>query len=201
MIRIISTIAIFISMMFFMACDNEQTYVPKPRIYPKVVYPEKTYVNFNSESCPFKMDIPGYFEVIKDRDKTDFKENNECWFDLYCEALNSYIHLSYLPIDSRKTFDKLVGDAFELADKHNVKASYRDEYAVNTKNENVNGIIFEIDGPVATPFQFFLTDSTEHFIRGSLYFKASVNRDSIQPVYDFLKYDVRQLIHTLEWKN
>lgn len=45
-----------------------------------------------------------------------------------------------------------------------------------------------------------MTDSTEHFIRGSLYFKASVDRDSIAPVYDFLKVDVQKLIEGFKWE-
>ena len=109
------------------------------------------------------------------------------------------MHLSYIPIENRTEFDKLIADAFEMADKHNSKASYREELVISNPEKDVHGLIFEIDGPVATPIQFFVTDSTEHFLRGSLYFKSSVNRDSIAPVYDFLKIDIGKMIESFGW--
>ncbi len=184
----------------FAACKEEAVLVPKPRIYPKVIYPEKAYEPLEIEDCPFTMEVPKYFQYIKDKDQNAVEKKHNCWFDLYCQELNSYIHLSYLPFSSRKEFDKLIGDAFEMADKHNIKASYRNELKITKPEEQVHGLIFEIDGPVATPLQFFMTDSTRHFIRGSLYFKSSVNRDSIAPVYDFHKLDVGKMVESFEWR-
>ncbi len=108
--------------------------------------------------------------------------------------------MSYVPITSRKQFDGLVSDAFEMADKHNIKASYRQESAISKPEGNLHGLIFEIDGPVATPLQFFVTDSTQHFLRASLYFKSAVNRDSIAPVYAYLKEDIYGMIESMEWR-
>ena len=108
--------------------------------------------------------------------------------------------MSYVPITSRKHFDGLVSDAFEMADKHNIKASYRQESAISNPEGQIHGLIFEIDGPVATPLQFFVTDSTQHFLRASLYFKSAVNRDSIAPVYAYLKEDVYGMIESMEWR-
>ena len=53
------------------------------------------------------------------------------------------------------------GDAFQLAGKHNVKADYIDELPVKKPN-NVSGFVFNIEGPAACPFQFYLTDSIHH---------------------------------------
>jgi len=67
-------------------------------------------------------------------------------------------------------------------------------------DKKVYGLLFEIDGPVASPIQFFLTDSTTHFLRGSLYFKDVVNRDSIQPVFEFVKEDLEVFFESFTWK-
>lgn len=182
------------------ACKDELALVPKPRIYPKVIYPQKGYAEFASPDCPFTMEVPTYFQFLKDEAQNAEEKKHKCWFDLYSKDLNSYLHLSYIEVQNRKSFDKLVADAFEMADKHNVKASYRQELVVTKEAEKVHGLIFEIDGPVATPLQFFLTDSTQHFLRGSLYFKSQINRDSIAPVYDFLKVDIQKLIESFEWQ-
>lgn len=190
------TILLFI---LFVSCKEEVVPLPKPRIYPKITYPQKAYTNFQNSECPFEMEIPEYFKFIKDAGQNKEESKNKCWFDLYCEELNTYLHFSYLDFKTRKEFDLLVSDAFEMVDKHNIKASYRDEIRINKPEENIHGILFDIDGPVATPLQFYLTDSTEHFIRGSLYFKSKVNRDSIAPIYDFFKSDIDRMLSSFQW--
>jgi gliding motility-associated lipoprotein GldD len=85
--------------------------------------------------------------------------------------------------------------------KHITKATgIRDSVVIN-KDKNVFGLVYFLDGEgVASPLQFYLTDSTEHFLRGSLYFNTYPNNDSLQPVIDFITDDVRHLIQTLKWK-
>ena len=180
------------------SCSDTSPQLPKPRIYPHVIYPEKAYTLQTFGDCPFEMNIPRYFNVLQDTFQ-DVNIKNRCWYDLYTPELNAYLHLSYIDVDNRKHFDNLVLDAFELADKHNIKANYRDEIVISEPENNVHGILFEIDGPVATPLQFFVTDSTKHFMRGSLYFKSQVNRDSIGPIYNFLRKDVVELIESYQW--
>ena len=96
-------------------------------------------------------------------------------------------------------FDKLVKDAFKLSGKHNIKANYRDEMVIKKEN-HVSGIIFDIAGPVASPTQFYLTDSTNHFLRGALYFNNRVEPDSMAPIYEFIKKDIAKLIETFSWQ-
>ena len=194
-----SLLALLVCSLFW-ACSDTGPQLPKPRIYPRVDYPEKSYKLQVFDDCPFEMNIPKYFSVLQDTFQ-DTGIKNKCWYDLYCSDLNAYLHLSYVNIDNRKHFDKLMLDAFELADKHNIKANYRDEIKISAPDKNLHGILFEIDGPVATPIQFFVTDSTRHFMRGSLYFKSQVNRDSIAPIYNFLRKDVVELLDSYNWVN
>ncbi len=195
--RIALGLIIFSSVIW--ACKDTEFFVPKPRMYPKVDYPTKAYQDFSISGCPLTFNIPTYFGYSKDTFAMD-KSINKCWFDLECLPLNAYLHLSYLPVENRKHFDQLVGDAFELADKHNIKANYRDERKINYPEKRVHGLLFEIDGPVATPLQFFVTDTSSHFFRGSLYFKSRVDRDSLAPVYNYLKEDVLHLIDNFSWQ-
>ena len=88
-----------------------------------------------------------------------------------------------------------------MVDKHNVKANYRSESIIENEDARLYGVLFEIDGPVAAPLQFYVTDSTSHFLRGSLYFNSQVNRDSVAPVYDFLKLDFERMMESFEWEN
>ncbi len=196
MIRAIPFI-IFIS---FTSCRNEHSGLPKPRIYPRVEYPIKTYVVLDNEECPFTMLVPSYSDYEKDTLKNKYEQKFSCWFDLHTSSLNAYMHFSYVPFENRTRFDELVKDAFEMADKHNIRAKYRDEFPLSYPEKRLYGLLFEIDGPVASPIQFYLTDSTQHFLRGSLYFNDIVNRDSIQPVYEFLKEDLEPMFGSFEWR-
>ena len=51
---------------------SEQSYTPKPRMYPFINLPEKSYFIFDQPSCPFKFSFPKYSNIEKD--STFFEE-------------------------------------------------------------------------------------------------------------------------------
>jgi gliding motility-associated lipoprotein GldD len=109
------------------------------------------------------------------------------------------MHISYKEIGKNK-FDSLVNDAFTMSYKqHTYKASAIESQAFKTP-DNVSGVYFTLKGNAATANQFFATDSTKNFLRGALYFAATPNEDSLRPINNFLKEDLRHLINTLKWK-
>lgn len=97
-------------------------------------------------------------------------------------------------------FDFLVNDAFNLTNKNNVVASSIKDSVIGTSN-GVSGMMFSVGGNAATAMQFFLSDTSRHFIRGALYFDATPNADSVKPVQDFLKKDLEHMINSFEWRN
>ncbi len=189
---------VFVVCLFVSACGGEEAYFPKPRLYPKVNYPAKSYVPFDENYCSFSFERPVYSSVEQDKYFFEGKPLDPCWFDLSMDTLNSVVHFSYLPIKDNNHFDDLIKDAFRLVNEHNKKAEYRQDQKI-ANDRGIGGMLFEVDGPVATPLQFFLTDSTKHFLRGSLYFNAKVNPDSIAPVYQFIKEDIYHILSTFEW--
>ena len=48
---------------------------------------------------------------------------------------------------------------------------------------------------------FYLTDSTSNFLYGALYFDARPNADSLAPVTERLRTDVRHFAATLAWRS
>ena len=192
----ISIIIIIISL--FTACKSDHVYRPKPRLYPKVDFPDRNYINFDEDYCQLTFNYPDYSNIKQELQFFDEKPLDPCWFDIAYPPFNGNLHCSYYPIEGENTFDKLVNDAFTFVDKHDIKANYREETVLENKYGNT-GILFEIDGPVATPIQFFLTDSIDHFFRGSLYFNNKVNPDSMKVVHEFVKADILRLIETLQF--
>jgi hypothetical protein len=151
------------------ACGEEVVYTPKPRAYPKVVYPERAYQQFAEEYCAFSFEYPKYASIQQDTAFFDERPVNACWFDVYVPDFNARLHCSYIPIDRKNSFEKLRDDAFNMANEHIVKANAIDEIPIQNPN-GVSGFAFEFGGATATPFTFFLSDSTQHYLRGSLYF-------------------------------
>lgn len=184
----------------FFSC-NEAPVVPKPRAYPRVIYPEKVYQAFQKSYCDMTFEYPVYSEIQQDTTFFDAKPTHPCWFNIYFPDYECRIHCSYSPVSNQLTADKLKTDAFKMTDWHNKKATYIRETPFRSPFD-VKGMLFEIEGPVASQLQFFLTDSLEqkHFLRGALYFYTQVQPDSLAPVYEFVKKDVLRMVETFRWK-
>lgn len=176
------------------SCGND--YSPKPRGYFKIDLPEKKYQTYLAE-CPFSFDFPVYAEVQPDSSR----ESKPCWMNVNYPQFNGRIHLSYQSVTSEKQFNQLIEDARTFAFKHTVKATAIDEAMISYPEKKVYGIYYSIEGNTASSLQFFLTDSTKHYLRGALYFNEQPRLDSIQPVLDFVKKDIDQMIKTFKWKN
>jgi gliding motility-associated lipoprotein GldD len=181
------------------SCKEENIATPKPRAFPRVIYPTRGFQKLDVNYCKFTFEYPTYTKIQQDTSFFGEKPVHPCWFDVYYPQFDARIYCSYYPIDKKNTASKLIKDAFELAGKHNIKANYIDELPIKKPN-GVSGFVFDIQGAVASPFQFYLTDSTKHFLRGSLYFNTQSRPDSLAPITNFIKTDVMQLVNTFEWK-
>lgn len=174
------------------ACEKE--YVPKPRGYYRISFPEKTYQAIK-QGIPYQFNIPIYSKLIPDT-----KTNAEpFWGNIEIPANNAEIHISYKKLEGNLSV--LTEESRSLAYKHSIKADAIDEQIFVNPLKNVYGTIYFIDGNAASPVQFFLTDSSKHFLRGALYIREIPNIDSIRPVIDFLSQDIIHLIETTSWNN
>jgi len=186
-----------ITALFILSACNS-TYTPKPTGYFKIDFPEKTYQQFNQPGYPYTFEYPAYARIIKDSTFFDTTAENPWWINIDFPQFNARMYLSYKIIGNNK-LEKLLNDAYNLTNKHSIKASYINDSIMNI-SDNVHGSFFSVQGDVATASQFFLTDSTKNFIRGALYFDATPNEDSLRPVSQFLVEDMKHLINTFRWK-
>ena len=175
-------------------------YTQKPTGYFKIDFPAKKYQVFNQPGYPYTFEYPVYGKVIKDSVFFDSSAENPWWVNVDFPQFSSRIYLTYKVIgDKNNSLGKLLNDSYNLTNKHSVRADYINDSSIEMPG-GVNGMFFKVDGNVATANQFYLTDSTKHFIRGALYFDATPNQDSLRPVNDFLVQDMRHLISTFKWK-
>ncbi len=182
----------------FSAC--EQAYTPKPRGYFQINFPERKYKTFDAPGYPYTFEYPEYAQIIKDTSFFGDKPENPYWINIDFPGLNGKIYLSYKIIgQGQNNLRKLIDDAFKMTYKHTYKADYIDENAIVTPN-NVYGTFYAVGGNAASARQFFVTDSSSHFLRGALYFDATPNADSLAPVNKFLEQDMRKLVESLHWR-
>ncbi|HNV96041.1 MAG TPA: gliding motility lipoprotein GldD [Bacteroidales bacterium] len=181
----------FIVLLFY-ACNSN--YSPKPMEYFRIDFPKKEYQLFDS-LCPYTFQYPVYGRITKGLGE---QEQNPCWINIEFPAFKATMYISYF--DLNNNLPKLLEDCRSLAYKHDIKADAIHEILYNDFEHHLFGMVYEIKGNAASPLQFYLTDSTHHFLRGSLYFDVKPNKDSLAPVIDFLQKDAKHLIETLRWK-
>jgi gliding motility-associated lipoprotein GldD len=146
---------------------------------------------FQQADCPFTFQFPKYAEVQK-------KEDHPCWFDLSMPVFKARLHCSYLPVKDRAAFDDMVNDTYTIAGKINERSNYMEESRIQNAN-GAGGLMLKFTGPAASPLHFFLTDTTRHFFKASLYFEAKVKPDSLAPIIEFVESDINKMIDSFRW--
>ena len=203
-------------LMLLMACNSN--YTSRKKGYFKIDLPEHQYQVFNKQGFPYSFEYPVYATVIQDSTYFDSTPENNYWINLDFPAFNARLFMSYKIIgglapykikqadgsykDSLgvNQFDLMVNDAFNLTNKNDVIASSIKDSLIRNP-QGISGVFFKVGGNAATASQFFLSDTTKHFIRGALYFDATPNADSLRPVQEFLRKDLEHLISTFEFKS
>jgi len=180
-------------LLFFAGTACQRSYAPKPRGYLIIDFPEKAYTRFDS-SCPFQFEHPVYARVLPD---TDYN-SEPCWINIDFPRFDAKIHISYKRIDDN--LYEYTEDSRSLAYKHTIKADAIEETVYTNPGLNVYGILYDIKGNAASSLQFYLTDSSRHFLRGSLYFNVQPDKDSLAPVIEYFREDIVYLIESFEWK-
>ncbi len=170
-----------------------RTYTPKPHGYFRITFPEKKYERYEGP-CPYTFEYPVYARVVKDPEP----DAEPCWINVEFPSLHGRIHITYKNIEGN--LGRMLEDTYDLAYKHTVKADAIRERAFADTLRHVYGILYDIRGNTASNVQFYLTDSTRHFLRGALYFRTEPNKDSLAPVIDFIRKDIVHMIETFSWK-
>ena len=182
----------------FSGCNNTPDAIPKPRAYPKIKYPERRYIAFEDADCPFSFRYPDYLSVEKQTSFLGEAPSDPCWFDLVSTTFDARLHCSYIPVSDDNPLDGLIRDAFTIANKINQRSNYMDEIRVGNA-QGVSGLVLEFQGPAASPMHFYLTDSTDHFLKASLYCNTKVRPDSLRPITEFIKVDIAEVLNSFSW--
>ena len=172
-----------------------RTSTPKPYGYYRIGVPDTAY-------CDFEAQYPGYpytfalsqNAVVKPR--TDVKERY--WINLWYPAFDATVHCSYKPV--HRNLRELTEDALEFVYRNASFANAIPEREYAHPEARVYGVLFDLEGNTASSCQFFITDSTHHFFRASVYCNCRPNADSLAPVYEYIRKDIIKMVETFEWR-
>jgi gliding motility-associated lipoprotein GldD len=173
--------------------------VPKPKGYFRIDLPQKEYVMYNETSqakdLPLVFEYPVYGNIS---DKVEGR-SEPGWFNIEFPSFKARIYLTYKDIDG--DLESLIEQTYTMNVKNHItKADAINEQLINDGENRIFGILYDLKGNTASAVQFYVTDSINHYLRGSLYFESEPNADSLAPVIDFFREDIIHLIETLKWK-
>lgn len=186
-------IIFFLSSFLFMLSCSDDAPIPRPKGYFRINFPAQTYQIYKGIE-PIKFEYPSYAKVIQKK-----SPKNETWFNIEYPQFHAALHITYIDLNHAQ-LKKCLQDAHDLAFKHAVMASAIDESSIQDSVNDVYGLVYSIKGNAASNYQFYLTDSTDNFLRASLYFHRIPNADSLKPVVNFIIEGADHFIKTMRWE-
>lgn len=181
-------------MVIAVACKPD--FMPKPKGFNRIELPESNYQAL-PDSFPYSFEYSKFAKILKDSSWIA----EPYWIDIYYPRFGASIQVSYKPVKKDKDLlIEYVATAYKLTSKHQVKAYAIDKAIFKTKTGKTAEIA-KLSGEVPSQYQFFTTDSINHFLRGALYFNTATQNDSLAPVIDYMREDILHLLNTLEWRD
>ncbi len=194
--HIIKASLMILSSGFFLACRNTtQEYLPKPRGFNRIDLPPHAY-QMLPKGHPYSFEFSKQAIIQLDT----FLNAEPHWIIVYYPTLNTRIQFTYKSVNGdRQRLQNMMGDAAKLAFNHDKKAYSITDKLLLTKSGK-KAVVFELEGEVPSPYQFYVTDSTKHYLRGAVYLMTATENDSLKPIIEYMKVDSRHILETLKWQ-
>ena len=183
MTRLISACIVLL----LVSCDHSET-TPLPSAQLALSYDDVTYQDISS--CAFSLPI---------NTAGTLQRQGPCNIKIDYPATKASIFMTYQPV--RNNLDTLLRDTQKLSYEHARKASGIKANPFIKPDTNVYGMLYEVSGNAASSTQFYATDSTKHFLAGSVYFDTRPNYDSLYPAIEYMRNDVAHIMEQLRWND
>lgn len=178
------------------SCGGGDDYTPKPQAYLRIDLPRHSYAVYDTTPLPFTFDQSQLAEVVWKKDLRDEK-----WIDIRYPNYKGYVFLTYKELQGKKALAGQVDTSLKFLENHYGHATGVDENMFVDKEHRIYGTTYHLKGQnVASTYQFWVTDSVQHFLRGSLYIDCTPNNDSLAPVLTYIQEDMNHLIESIRWK-
>ena len=204
-----SVIVLLCACAALVSCKPKALPEPKPMGYFRIDLPEHRYrlldttlqlkdsgTDVGLSSLPFRFEQSVFANTT-----IEPQEDNIVWATVRYPDLKASLRFTCFTVKNADSLRNLMIREDKMVKFHYQKADDVQYSVIRDPEAHIWGQSYEIFGKeVATPFQFWLTDSVNRFVRASLYFDGTPNNDSLQPVIQYLKEDAMHLINTFAWK-
>ena len=172
------------------SCENNFN-LPKPDAYLRIEFNEPKYLNYE--------DLNSQIDFYYNSSSSSINQISSKSINLNYENLGMSLDLSFNKLSSENEVINYITDFNLLLDTH----TKRSNGFLVKEFENVEystfGKIYEFKGDVASPIQFFITDSLNNFIQGAVNKEISSKYDSIYPSIQYIKNDILVLFESINF--
>lgn len=177
------------------ACsDGNET--PKPQAYLRIDMPPHAYSVCDTTALPFTFELSNLAEV-------QWKKNlpRDKWFTIAYPKYKGYVFMTYKAMNGVRDLRAQIDTSYKFVEGHFSFSSGIDENKFVDHEHHLSGTTYHLKGQnVASTYQFWVSDSNRHFIRGALYIDCTPNNDSLAPVLDYIQDDIDHMIETIRWR-
>lgn len=180
------------------SCHRHNDETPKPQAYLRIDMPVQAYTVYDTAALPFTFERSNLAQV-------EWKKNPDRradrWFTLHYPGQKGYVFLSYKAIRGPQDLKAQVDTTYRFVQDNFSYSSGVDENKFVNPKKRIYGTTYHLKGQnVASTYQFYVTDSVRHFLRGALYIDCTPNNDSLSPVLEYIQSDMNHLIESIEWR-
>ena len=177
--------------LFHFSCD-ETNYLPREKGFLRLEFEKPTYETFSSESSSLNFiynDAYSSFEIVSD-DKIVLRYKD----------IKIDIVLSDVELENLSSFEESRRNFYMFLEPHRKKSNQISMKEFTSVDNKRFAKVFEMRGPIASPLQFYVTDSTNNFLFGSMNVTEKSDYDSIYPSIMYVKNDIFSIIESVNWE-
>tara|TARA_B100001248_G_C27378884_1_gene455853 strand:- start:813 stop:1391 length:579 start_codon:yes stop_codon:yes gene_type:complete len=177
--------------LFHFSCD-ETNYLPREKGFLRLEFEKPTYQTFSSESSSLNFiynDAYSSLEIVSgDKIVLRYKD------------IKIDIVLSDIELENLSSFEESIRNFYMFLEPHRKKSNQISIKEFTSEDNKRFAKVFEMRGPIASPLQFYVTDSTNNFLFGSMNVTEKSDYDSIYPSIMYVKNDIFSIIESVNWE-
>lgn len=178
-------------LLFHFSCD-ETSYLPREKAFLRLEFEKPMYDTFSSEFSKLNFifnNAYASFEIVSDK-KTVLRYKD----------IKIDIVLIDIQLENTSSIEESLQNFYMFLEPHRKKSNQISVKEFVSADNKRFAKVFEMRGPVASPLQFYVTDSINNFLFGSMNLTEKSDYDSIYPSIMYVKNDIFSIIESVNWE-
>lgn len=176
---------IFLALIVF-SCNNNVN-LPKQKAYFAPEFEIPTYKKISLD-CNYSFNI---------NSQASINNIKNCNYEIYYKNLNAKIFINQIVLSNSietvlNTFNQKINENSRLSDQI-IQSNY-----VNI-DKKIYSKLYSFVGNSPSNIQFYVTNQTDKFLTGSLFFETEPNYDSLFPYIDYIRNDIKKMVDSFRW--